>query len=169
VSKTKLSEAAGIDYAVYVLNEMIVEANPELGKLSPIWNTSLGLAHLKVAKIDEYGYPILSETIGYESVSNKKADLGADQPKDIFAAIRHEVYQSMHTPFGFTGASLVKHPDLLLDWLTEIVSSVCSKELEVPIYKSVSNFSTLNGSISLPFVSLSQLQLTGVISLTSES
>jgi hypothetical protein len=168
----KSDYAVGIDYAASVFNQLLRQYTNTQKQIKLVWNTSLGLVYLQTIHRDQNGNPILSEKPGDGDVSLKTWPCLGYSDKNIFFVTRTTMYvQLMAVDNQFDQLYLLEYPDLLLKRLDKLVneSISSSKELITPTYDAFWNFQTLDGSISLPFVSKDQLELKGVASLVVES
>ncbi|WP_367368506.1 hypothetical protein [Schleiferilactobacillus harbinensis] len=159
--------AVGIDFAASYFNQLLRQYTNPYKQIKLVWNTSLGLAYLRTTHVDKQGNLIFSEKSGPESVDQKIYSAAAHSDKSIFHAIQAHMNDELIMPWGFPQSYLVEHLDLLLERLNKLVNDSISgpKELTKPTYDAFWNFQTLDGSISLPFVSKDQLELKGVASL----
>ncbi|TLQ00397.1 hypothetical protein [Pediococcus pentosaceus] len=164
------NEILSIESAVTFLNE-VVERHSEVDypTYRILWKTSFGLATGNMVRYDKNGDPIISES--HDDYDFFDESYTPETAKDLFSAVRHNVipYFVSNSGLGLKNMMLMNKPDMLLDQLLELAKVEITEDLKIPNYSSVLDFKTLDGSISLPFVTLKAAKIEGVASLISKN
>lgn len=162
------TEVVSLEYATFVFNEIMASQHIDHEPFQIVWDTSFGLATAQTVSYKASRSPILKIKIGIESI-----DIETSRPEldnyDIFSEVRHAVFDYFKSDYEYLHMSLANHPDLLLKQLLIISKVELTEQLIIPNYFTVWNFSSIDGSINLPFIDGSTIEIKSPISLISKN
>ncbi|KRL88599.1 hypothetical protein FC50_GL002358 [Lacticaseibacillus pantheris DSM 15945 = JCM 12539 = NBRC 106106] len=135
-----------------------------------VWKSKLGIATFETYYVYQ-GVPVIKREIGIEMVNDLKSNLAVKD--NLFGLIRHQVLSNFH----FGDDNLISNsffddvPELLLGKLSALVSNLDleSTQIAKPDTDTVWNYRSLDGGISLPFISTDVLGEVTPVSLVSKN
>lgn len=161
-------EMTSFEYAVSVLNEIASSESDSYIPFEIVWKTSLGLAKARTIIYNEYGSPVISETIGYEHIQQDAFNPSSEN-SDSFTIVRHSVFNYFHSRFGIKHKKLMARPDLLMTKLLELSEINTIENINIPEYSTIFDFNTLDNSINLSFIDGDSVEIERPVSLISKN
>ena len=149
------TELQAFEYAVNVFNGIFNRDNQNY-KFKIVWDTKFGPAYAENIIYDNERMPFIELSFDNDSgeYNSKKIEI-RDYQKDLFAFVRHNVFQYFKDSFDDSYSEklkIVEHPYYLMNKLIALSKIEPDAELNKPNYSSVWNFKTLDGLIKLPFI-----------------
>ncbi|MFD1410596.1 hypothetical protein [Lapidilactobacillus gannanensis] len=161
----EFDEAQAFDYSVFCVNEIIEYRKLEMKPFKTVWQTSLGIAEGSTVKYSDSKYPVLVLNTDNEYYGRYISSLQEDT--DVFALVRHAVYDYFSKGIFSERLKVVEQPNLLLDKLLELSRVEITENIRVPEYSTMWNFKSLQNQLELDFID--KIEIMNPISLVSQN
>lgn len=148
-------ELQAFEYAVDVFNK-ILDLDSQNYKFEIVWDTKFGPAYASNIIYSNKHTPCMEINFNddYSEYNYKKFEIHDDK-KDLFAIVRHNVFQYFKDSYYNSYSEklkIVEHPYYLMNKLITLSKINEGTELNKPNYSAVWNFKTLDDSIDLQFI-----------------